>query len=410
MRLLHTSDWHLGRMLHGELRHEEHERFLAWLIETIQEQAIDVLLVAGDVFDITTPPHRAQQLYYRFLHQLSYSACRHVVITAGNHDSPSFLEAPKDLLRAMNVHVVGLGRDPAEEVLVLRDAQDRPELVVCAVPYLRDGDIRTVEAAESIVEKEYKRAAGIRAHYQAAAALAQDMCRELGVSVPMVAMGHLFTAGGHTIEGDGVRELYVGALGHVPAAIFDACFDYVALGHLHVPQQVGNSCTMRYSGSPLPMGFGEAGQQKSVCLVTFHSVRPTVAALPIPMFRRLERIKGSWPVIAQRLEVLRASDEPAWLEVIYDGDEVIADLAERLEPLCTADLQILSRVDLRKRRAILGQLPEIEALEELDEQEVFERCLEAREVPHLQREALREAHAEILRAMRERDVSEPAGP
>lgn len=410
MRLLHTSDWHLGRMLHGELRHEEHAGFLAWLIETIEKQAVDVLLVAGDVFDTTTPSNRAQQLYYRFLHQLSCGSCRHVVITAGNHDSPSFLEAPKDLLRAMNVHVVGLAREPAEEVLVLRDGQGHPELVVCAVPYLRDGDIRTVEAAESIAEKEHKRAAGIRAHYQEVAALAQDTCRALGADVPLVAMGHLFTAGGHTIEGDGVRELYVGALGHVPATIFDARFDYVALGHLHVPQLVGSRSVIRYSGSPLLMGFGEAGQQKSVCLVTFQSPTPTVEELPVPMFRRLERIKGTWHAIAERLEALRSTDEPVWLEVVHDGDEVIADLAERLEPLCTPDLRMLSCVDLRKRRAILGQPPEIERLEELDEQEVFERCLEEKAIPPPQRGALREVYTEILRAMWEHDSPEPAGP
>ena len=92
---------------------------------------------------------------------------------------------------------------------------------------------------------------------------------ELGADIPIVAMGHLFTAGGQTVDGDGVRELYVGSLAHVMTGIFPASFDYFALGHLHVPQEVNGQGNIRYSGSPLPMGFGEADQQKSVCLVAF---------------------------------------------------------------------------------------------------------------------------------------------
>lgn len=107
MRLLHTSDWHIGRTLYGRKRYEEHESFLSWLAKTIQDKAIDVLLVAGDVFDTSAPNNRAQELYYRFLCRVAASSCRHVVAIAGNHDSPSFLDAPKELLKALDIHVVG---------------------------------------------------------------------------------------------------------------------------------------------------------------------------------------------------------------------------------------------------------------------------------------------------------------
>ena len=107
MRILHTSDWHIGRTLYGRKRYEEFEAFLTWLAETIQENAIDALLVAGDVFDTSAPSNRAQELYYRFLCRVATSSCRHVIVVAGNHDSPSFLNAPKELLKALNVHVVG---------------------------------------------------------------------------------------------------------------------------------------------------------------------------------------------------------------------------------------------------------------------------------------------------------------
>src|SRR5690606_9614149 len=107
--------------------------------------------------------------------------------------------------------------------------------------------------------------------YAGIVSLARQKRDALGVDIPVVAMGHLFTAGGKTVEGDGVRELYVGSLAHVAVSIFPDDLDYVALGHLHVPQKVGDSDSVRYSGSPLPMGFGEAGQQKSVVIVEFFS-------------------------------------------------------------------------------------------------------------------------------------------
>src|SRR5690606_24555274 len=127
MKILHTSDWHLGRALFTRRPYEEFAAYLAWPLRLIQDAAIDVLVVAGDVFDTTTPGTRAQQLYYRFLRGLAASPCRHAVIVAGNHDSPSFLDAPKELLRAFNVHVVGSAcSNPADEVLLLHGTDGTP--------------------------------------------------------------------------------------------------------------------------------------------------------------------------------------------------------------------------------------------------------------------------------------------
>jgi exonuclease SbcD len=288
LRLLHTSDWHIGRTLYGRKRYEEFEAFLTWLAETIQQNQINALLVAGDVFDTSSPSNRAQELYYRFLCRVAASSCRHIVVVAGNHDSPSFLNAPRELLKALDVHVVGSSTaSPEDEVLVLRNEQDAPELIVCAVPYLRDRDIRVAEAGESVEDKERKLIDGIRTHYAAVAALAEQKREELGVDIPIVGTGHLFTAGGQTVDGDGVRELYVGSLAHVTAGIFPACFNYLALGHLHVPQKVNGSETIRYSGSPLPMGFGEAKQKKSVCQVEFHSTAASVQLIDVPIFHKM---------------------------------------------------------------------------------------------------------------------------
>lgn len=411
MKILHTSDWHIGRTLYGRKRYEEFENFLTWLAESIQKNEIDALLVAGDVFDTSAPSNRAQELYYRFLCRVAASSCRHVVVIAGNHDSPSFLNAPRELLKALNVHVVGNSSESLEdEVLVLRSELNAPELIVCAVPYLRDRDIRVAEAGESVEDKERKLLAGIRSHYAEVAAFAEQKREELGVDIPIVAMGHLFTAGGQTIDGDGVRELYVGSLAHVTAGIFPASFDYLALGHLHVPQKVNGLETIRYSGSPLPMGFGEAKQQKSVCLVVFNHEEgqgkpPSVQLIDVPVFQKLERVKGDWESISSRMLELSATDFQGWVEVIYEGEEVIGGLRERLETAVSGTgVEILRIKNNRIIDHVLGQIHEEETLDDLDVNDVFERCLAVHEVPEDQRPELLRAYQETVSSLYEDDV------
>lgn len=419
MKILHTSDWHLGRTLYGRKRYEEFEAFLAWLAETIREREIDALLVAGDVFDTSTPSNRAQELYYRFLCRVVASHCRHVVVIAGNHDSPSFLNAPKELLKALNVHVVGNASDCLEdEVLVLRNAQDAPELIVCAVPYLRDRDIRTAEAGESVEDKERKLTDGIRAHYAAVTALAEQKRAEFGGDIPVVGMGHLFTAGGQTVDGDGVRELYVGSLAHVTAQSFPASFDYLALGHLHIPQMVSGTATMRYSGSPLPMGFGEAKQQKSVVLVDFYPQmaqmnadkvdgdrqKAHISLIDVPVFQKLEHVKGDWDDIKRRILELSATGSQSWLEVVYEGEEVIGDLRERLEAaIADTQMEVLRVKNNRIIDRVLGQLHAEETLDDLTVNDVFERCLAAHNVPDEQRPELLRTYQEAVASLDEDD-------
>ena len=415
MRILHTSDWHLGRTLYGRKRHEEFAAFLDWLVALIEREGVTALLVAGDIFDTTTPSHRALELYYRFLCRVAASPCRHVVVVAGNHDSPTFLEAPKALLRALDVHVLGSATaDPADEVLVLRDLSGAPELIVCAIPYLRDRDIRQVEAGEDSADKERKLMEGIRDHYASVVALAEARRADLGAEIPLVAMGHLFTAGGRTLEGDGVRELYVGSLAHVSQGIFPDSLDYLALGHLHVPQRVGGAETRRYSGSPLPMGFGEARQQKSLCLVEWdkgNGARPgcRVRLIPIPVFQPLERIQGDWDLLVKRLKELVAARSPTWIEVIYEGEAVISDLRERLEALLAPTEEAPTREETAPRpeilrvrnnriaQGVLERMHEEESLGDLNALEVFTRRLEAAQtVPPEQHSDLLLAYQEIL--------------
>ncbi len=410
MRILHTSDWHLGRTLYGRRRYEEHQRFLTWLCERVEEEQPDALLVAGDVFDTSAPGNRAQELYYDFLSRVAESPCRLVVITGGNHDSPAFLNAPRQILRSVRVHVVGcMSESLRDEVLVLCDYANQPQLVVCAVPYLRDRDVRTVEPGETVQDKARKLLYGIQSHYAHVLRAAARVREGREMEVPVVAMGHLFTQGARTVDGDGVRELYVGSLAHVDAETFPPQLaDYVALGHLHIAQEVGNDTTRRYCGSPIPIGFEEAGQEKCILKIDFDYVTPVVSTIPVPVFQRLAQLRGSWEEIAARITALRDAGESAWLEVVYEGDEIAADLRERVESAVAGSaLEVLRVKNTRVvEQALRGATPE-EDLQQLGVSDVFARCLDEHEVPEEQREELEAAYAEIVSGLAQSEEDTP---
>jgi exonuclease SbcD len=407
MKILHTSDWHLGRSLYGRKRYDEFSAFLDWLAGFIQTESINALLIAGDVFDTSTPSNRAQKLYYRFLWKVSASCCRHIVVIAGNHDSPSFLNAPKELLRALNVHVVGsITENLEDEVITLVGDSDIPEAIVCAVPYLRDRDIRIVEAGESIEDKNTKLIDGLQKHYAEVCRVAEEKQREYG-DIPIIGMGHLFTAGGKTVEGDGVRELYVGSLAHVDKDIFPACIDYLALGHLHVPQKVGAAEYIRYSGSPIPMGYGEATHEKSVVIVEFsRDPQPKITLYPVPCFQALERISGGIDEITERIHELESRKSDAWLEIEYTGTEIAGNLRELIDEAVADTAMEIRRIKNRRViERVTDQTCQDETLDDLDVNDVFVRCLNTCDVPEDERPALIRSYKEIITSLHEEDAN-----
>lgn len=398
MKIIHTSDWHLGCSLYGRKRYEEAEAFLDWLSILLEQENIDVLLVAGDIFDTTTPSNRAQRLYYQFLHRVAKSSCRHVVITAGNHDSPSFLNAPRELLRYLQVYIVGSMEENAkDEVLLLKNPEGEAELIVCAVPYLRDRDIRKVEAGESVEDKGRNLVEGIRSHYALLVEEAKAIQVGLDKPVPIVAMGHLWVVGGKTIEGDGVRELYPGALAQIGADIFPPLFYYVALGHLHAFQTVAGRQDCYYSGAPLPMGFGEASREKKVIQVEFTDSETSITPITVPLFQDLQGIRGDWQQIEAQLEELKSKEQNTWVEIIYEGEEIIGDLREKVdEAVAGTNIEVLRVGNKSQWDRELSLLGEGEALAELHPQEVFLRCLDAYEVEESQRPDLLRMHNEVV--------------
>jgi exonuclease SbcD len=411
IKILHTSDWHLGRSLYGRKRYEEFAAFLDWLAKTIEDEKIDVLLVSGDVFDTSTPSNRAQALYYQFLCRIAGSCCRHVVVIAGNHDSPSFLNAPKDLLRALNVYVVGSISGSLDDEVIVLYADDKPEAIVCAVPYLRDRDIRTVEPGETIDDKNTKLVEGMKRHYADVCGMAERRRTEFERaghgSIPIITMGHLFTAGGKTVDGDGVRELYVGSLAHVEKDLFPSSIDYFALGHLHVAQTVGSTDHMRYCGSPIPMGYGEATREKKVVLIEFNAATPTIQELTVPCFQQLARIVGSLDDILIKIEELKNNESSAWLEIEYTGKDIIGKLREMVdEALADSGMEIRRIKNRCLIERVIHKVNDDETLDDLDTGDVFNRCLDAFEVPDEDREELTAAYNEIIKLLDEEDVNE----
>lgn len=408
MKILHTSDWHIGSTLYGRKRYDETEQFLQWLINTIKNHSIETLLVAGDIFDTSTPSNTAQGLYYRFLNEVAKTSCRHVIVTAGNHDSPSFLDAPKALLKAFNVHVVGSAAQKSEdEVLVLKDGDNNPELIVCAVPFLRDRDVRQSNEGESYQDKENRLVEGIISHYQN---VYEEACRErnvLGKSLPIVGMGHLFIAGSSIYkrsgEVSGERDLYVGNLGQVPADRLPA-FDYFALGHLHIPQKVAGNENIRYSGSPMAMNFDEIHQQKSVVLVEIEDQHVDVQTIPVPAFRQFEQIKGDWNSIETAINKLKAESFAGWVEVIYEGKEAIGNLRERIYKLVeNTSIEILKIQNAMLFNAVMKQYEKELELQDLNPADVFDQCMTDHGIPDDQKAVLKGLFSEVCRQISEAD-------
>ena len=393
-RILHTSDWHLGRRLKEHDRMEEFRAFFSWLERVIVDEQIDTLLVAGDIFDNTTPTVTAQNLYYSFMSTLAKSSCRHIVITSGNHDSPAFIDAPSDLLKLNDIHVIGTAcANPDDEVVVLRDPAGKPELIVCAVPYLRDKDIRTITESDNPGDTERAIIDGIRAHYAMVFECAQRQPEF--PDVPTIAMGHMFTKGGRTRTGEGIRSLYVGTALQVSADIFPDWLTYTALGHLHSPQAVGRD-NIRYSGSPIAMTFGEAEQKKAVYILELEGKELTgLREIEIPVFQRLKQICGDLQTITSEINALGLSGESIWLDVTYNGQEVIADLQDRLAEVSQVfpNINILS---VRDENKSVSPGPEPEPIDEITPQKMLELCFDSNGTPDEQRKVFTPMYEDIL--------------
>jgi exonuclease SbcD len=275
MRLLHTSDWHIGRSLHGTDLLTEQEQVLSGLADVVAAEGVDVVLVAGDVYDRAVPSADASAVLSRVVARLRRAGAT-VVLTPGNHDSARRLGTFSELLAVGGLHVRAETKQLDEPVLL---ADEHGEVAVYGLPFL-EPEVARFELGLPTA----------RSH-EAVLAAAMDRVRSdlfLRPGTRSVVLAHAFVGGGQPSESE--RDISVGGVDLVPAAVFDGV-DYVALGHLHRPQTL--SARLRYSGSPLAYSFGEAGQQKQAWLVDLDaSGLADVRSVPLPTPRPLTLLAG----------------------------------------------------------------------------------------------------------------------
>ena len=384
MKLIHTADWHLGNSMHDIDRLEETKQFLSWLKGRIEEFGAECLVVAGDIFDTTNPSVEARRQYFRFLASLLDTCCKNIVLVGGNHDSGAMLDAPRDLLDALNIQMVGsLGERPINELVKeLKDGSNNVIGISAAVPYVREQELRRfkIEGEDNFVQSTYK---GLyQAVYDAAEKLRNSR------QIPMIATGHLYASNlegrpendnGSDAKGHGMRDI-VGNLGTVPASSFPEGFDYVALGHIHYSTKVAGNPKIRYSGSPFILGFDEAERAHHILAIDLQKgVEPSVQKIETPQYYSFKRISGSIESITAQLKQLRKETipKPLMIEIVYDYTPGV-NIHEALLPVLEkAPFEVVSWKVNRNNALGANSFSDetLESVDVLDDEEIFRRLL-----------------------------------
>ena len=390
MRIIHTSDWHLGQNFYTKTRGPEHRAFLNWLLEAVVEYRVDAIIVAGDIFDTGSPPSYAREIYNHFIVQLQSTGCQ-LIILAGNHDAVSTLNESRELLDCLNTQVISrAAQEPDQQAWVINQKDGHPGAILCPIPFLRPRDIQRSQSGLDGYEKQQSLMTAISEHYQQCyqAALKLRGTQNL----PIIATGHLTTVGAAT--SDAVRDIYIGSLDAFPADAFPPA-DYIALGHIHRPQKVAGCEHIRYSGSPIALSFDETNRIKSVFLVTFKAGKlANVESLEVPVTQQLATLKGSMTEISQQLQQFHnvSSDSKIWLDIEVTTDEYLNDIQRQIQDLASSlPVEILLIRRGRAQRERFMENPLKETLSELSPKDVFERRLGL--------QALEDEHAARLRVL-----------
>lgn len=356
MRILHTADWHIGQTFYQYDRTYEHQQFLNWLVTTIKEKEIELLIISGDVFDIANPAAGAIRLFYNFLNNvIRAQPDLQVIITAGNHDSAARLESPRPLLESSNIHIIGTierkedgSIDYQRMILPIRDKQGNTTLWCMAVPFLRMGDypsLELTEGASPYVE-------GVMAFYREAYEYALTLKQE---GQGIIAMGHLHTLHAELSDHDRSERAIIGGTEYIPAHAFHEDILYTALGHIHKAQRIGGKENIRYSGSPLPMSFSEINYKHQVVVFDITDGKVgEVTPVEIPVTTELLRVPSKPMPLEAVLEQLRQLPEAGedlhlapYLEVrvLLEGPEPA--LRHKIETALTGRHVRLTRIDVR---------------------------------------------------------------
>ena len=399
MKILHTADWHIGKKLHKHDLSQDFELFIDWLCECIDAHNVSVLLVSGDVFDLANPSSEARNQYYRALMKLRKFQCK-IILTGGNHDSPAMLDAPRELMRELDMHVIGgLPEDLENTIIPITNKNGIPQMVIAALPYLRDSDLRIATDGHTYTDRIEALRKGIQNTFLKAA----EICDSKYPKIPAIALGHLFAAGIETSDSE--RDIQIGNLAAFDANQFGDYFQYIALGHIHKPQQVKSQVPTYYSGSPIPLSFSERKDEKRVLLLnTEEGFIPE--SIPVPAFRKLLKITGTLEQLQLKLE--RPGDPgelESLLEVILTEEQYDADKIYLFDELITGfdkpGFEIVKhRTDFKQQLKGTADLYKTsQQLEDLKPREVFLELITKHEYnPEVHQEIL-SAFDELLQAV-----------
>ncbi|GAM70149.1 exonuclease sbcD [Vibrio sp. JCM 19236] len=378
MRILHTSDWHLGQIFFNKNRRSEHQAFLNWLLNTAKENDVNAIIVAGDIFDTSTPPSYARELYNQFVVEANKLDCQ-LILLGGNHDSVSVLNESKNLLKYLRADVVAnASGEDKDQVVSILDSDGQVGALVCAIPFIRPQDVMSSQSGVKATEKQQQLGEAIKAHYHKLYHEAQfqqaELESQLGKKVPIIATGHLTALG--VTQSESVRDIYIGTLEGFASDAFPPA-DYIALGHIHRPQIVGKKENIRYSGSPIPLSFDELKSNKQVVMVEFENTTPNINPIAVPNFQPMASLKGDLHSIEEQLAEFKQSEQTIWLSIEVSEQDFLSDLQQRIAEMVKGlNVEVLQ---LRRARTSAKQAIEqkkTETLAELKPQDVFKRRLE----------------------------------
>ncbi|MCU4675228.1 exonuclease subunit SbcD [Catenovulum sp. 2E275] len=408
MRILHTSDWHLGQNFYGKSRAAEHQAFLNWLLEQVRELKVDALIVAGDIFDTGSPPSYAREMLNQFVVSIQKCNCQ-LVLLGGNHDSVAMLNESKALFSCLNSELIAnVQTDLSAEVITLNNRNAEPALHCCAVPFIRPRDVLTSQSSKTETDSKPDLLTAIKQHYQTVYQLALDKNKQLNQNLPIMGTGHLTVVNAALTES--VRDIYIGSLEAFPASEFPP-FDYLALGHIHQPQQIADNANWRYSGSPIAMSFDETSREKSVVLVDFDEKTTTSKLISVPIFQAMFCLSGSLAQIENQLAELfidsvdksSAQQQSVWLDLEIDSSDFHSDVQKQAEQICE-DYPVEILLVRRKRNKQLNSgfsAAEKLSLDEIDPTQVFKQKLSDQGFEVEQTEKLETLFAQTLEQIRQ---------
>ncbi len=412
MRILHSSDWHLGQHFFGRSREAEHRQLIRWVLDEVEDKAVDLLLIAGDLFDTGTPPSYARTLFNTLVLGLRERHCR-LLVLGGNHDSVATLSEGVHLLRTLDAEVRPVAAEGVQSLYRARNRSGAVEALIIACPYLRARDLLQRQAGESAEDKQHALTEALRDHFAACYAAALEEARRVDPPLPIILTAHLTVVGG--VLSESVRDIYIGTLDAFPAALLPPA-DYTALGHLHRPQQINSAQPVCYSGSPLPLSFDESHGRKSMQLLEVEPGAPIrCSTLDVPCFQPIAVLEGNLADLEQAFAQLAASRAPAagqtiWVQVSVAEDDYLNDLVARLEAMSEGlPVEILRTCRVRSHRQQGIEAETVrETLGELEPLEVFQRRLAQETLDDGRKSLLTQAFNEIVSTLHEVDTEDQA--